>query len=519
MPEFTRRRLLTLGAATAGLAVLPAAPALADTGTSASAPARRLPSDLFRLGVASGDPLPDSVVLWTRLAPRPTDGGGMPDRHVPVRWEIAEDESFRRPLRRGEELARPELGHSVHVDLRGLRPGADYFYRFRAGDEISPVGRTRTAPARGAHPQRLRFAFASCQNYQDGYYVAHRDLAEQDVDFVAFLGDYIYESKPDAKKVRVHEGTDEPYSLTDYRNRYAQYRTDSDLQAAHQAFPWIITIDDHEIDNDWAGLVPQDPDKQTPEAFLARRVAAFQAWYEHMPVRRTQFPHGPDMRIFRRFEFGDLARVHVLDSRQYRSDQPATPADADDPSRTMLGAEQEKWLVNGMTTGSQQWNLLANNVPMAQTDQQAGPGQTLWTDPWDGYRVQRRRLFDVMGSDRVRNPVVCTGDRHFTMACDLRTDFDDPDSTTVAAEITGTSVTSGGDGDQNAWHQQWDQIIAESPHWKYGDGRRGYVLCDVDRERLLARLRVAPVVTDRDGAVTEAARFVVEAGRRGVQVD
>ncbi|MEQ7126833.1 alkaline phosphatase D family protein [Actinopolymorpha sp. B11F2] len=537
MSELSRRRLLTLGGVSVGAALTGVVPAF---GTASAAPVRQsagriaattpsrfaapgavtrsLPTDLFGLGVASGDPWPDSVVLWTRLAPDPLEGGGMPDRAIPVEWEIATDERFRRSVRRGTAHARPEFGHSVHVEPGGLRAGSEYFYRFRAGTEVSSVGRTRTAPAAGTSPRRLRLAYASCQNYQQGFYVAHRDLAEQDLDLVAFLGDYIYESPPSDTGVRRHEGEGEPFSLVEYRNRYARYKTDADLRAAHAACPWIVTFDDHEVDNDWAGPVPQDPDQQAPEEFRERRAAAFQAWYEHMPVRRSVAPEGASIQAYRRFSWGDLARIHVLDTRQYRSDQPTTPDEADDPARTMTGSDQEAWLVGGLTSGRQRWNLLANQAPMAQTDRKAGPEQVLWTDPWDGYRAQRRRLFEVLGSSRVANPVVLTGDRHFTMACDLTTDFDDPEARVVGAEIVGTSISSGGDLAPADWHGTWDQIIAESPYWKYGDGRRGYVVCDVDREAIVATLRVASAVAVEDGSVSAAKRFVVEAGRRGVEL-
>ena len=538
-PDLSRRRLLTLGglaagalaagttptAGTATAAPLPRGAALARgvratrlAGAPTSVVVRRLPTDLFHLGVASGDPWPDSVVLWTRLAPDPLRGGGMPDLAAPVEWEIAGDETFRRPVRRGTALARPDAGHSVHVEPGGLRPDSEYFYRFRAGTEISPVGRTRTAPMPGAQPRRMRLAYASCQHYEQGYYVAHRDLAAQDVDVVAFLGDYIYEKATEGPRARRHEVSDEPYSLEDYRNRYARYKTDADLRAAHASAPWIMSFDDHEVDNDWAGPIPQDPDEQSPETFRARRVAAFQAWYEHMPVRRTAVPAGTSIQAYRRLEWGDLARIHVLDTRQYRTVPPATPDEADDPAGTMTGPAQERWLVDGLTTGRQAWNLVANQAPMAQTDQKAGPEQVLWTNPWDGYRAQRRRLLDVFGSAQVANPVVLTGDRHYTMACDLTTDFDDPESTPVAAEVVGTSVTSAGDLDQSEWHATWDPIIAESPYWKYGDGRRGYVVCDIDRDRVLATLRVVSKVGTRGGTVTSAERFVVESGRRGVEV-
>ncbi len=516
MTVLSRRRLLALGGWTAG--------ALATTAFTA-ARTSTLPTDLFTLGIASGDPSPDSVVLWTRLAPDPLDRGGMPERPVEVAWEMATDEAFRRRVRAGVAVARPEHGHSVHVEPGGLQPGATYFYRFRAGEQISPVGRTRTAPERHSSPDRMRLAYASCQNYQQGYYIAHRDLAEQDVDVVAFLGDYIYQSTPSSTAVRTHEGSGEPYTVADYRNRYARYKTDPDLRAAHAAFPWLVTFDDHEVADDWTGgeggeggeRGDGDPDRVDPQAVGARRTAALRAWYEHMPVRRSAAPAGLRIQAYRRLEWGDLARIHVLDTRQYRSSPATSPAQADDPSRTMLGTAQERWLVDGLTTGRQAWNLIANQAPMAQTDQRAGPDQVLWTDPWDGYRVQRSRLLKTFGMDRVANPVVLTGDRHFTMACDLTADFDDPEAAVVGAEVVGTSVSSGGDENPAEWRRTWDPVIAESPYWKYGDVRRGYVVCDVDRERALATLRVASSVEHHSATVSTGRRFVVESGRAGVE--
>ncbi|MFI5935616.1 alkaline phosphatase D family protein [Actinoplanes sp. NPDC051494] len=476
----------------------------------------KLPAGLFTLGVASGDPLPDGVVLWTRLAPAPLTGGGMPDKPVAVEWEIAEDDRFRRGRRRGVTTADPRLGHSVHVDVRGLRPDAEYHYRFRAGKQISPAGRTRTAPAARSRPHHLRFAFASCQDYQAGFYTAYQHLANEDLAFVAFLGDYIYEGARNPNAARHHEGTGEPYSLEQYRNRHAQYKTDADLQAAHAAFPWIVTFDDHELDNNWADEVPQDPALQTPEAFRARRIAAFQAYYEHMPLRRTSLPSGLDIQVYRRLRFGSLASLHVVDTRQYRSDQPATLEAAQDPSLTMTGAEQERWLVDGLESAGSRWNLLANQVMWASNDRKAGPEQVFDFDNWDGYRVQRRRLLERFGAGRVSNPVVLTGDRHCTWACDLRPDFDDPSSPIVGAEITGTSITSGGNPDTAAFHATYDPIMADSPHWRYIDNQRGYVVCDVTATRMVSSLRLVDTVWAPSASVRTAAEFVVEAGRPGI---
>ncbi|HYJ70454.1 MAG TPA: alkaline phosphatase D family protein [Nocardioidaceae bacterium] len=510
-----RRTFIVLGGSTAAAAATtlsqPAWATVAPTVAQA-----RLLADPFTLGVASGDPRPDSVVLWTRLAPSPIDGGGMPDRRYSVAWQVATDERFSQVVQSGKTSAVPDLGHSVHAEVPGLRPDRPYYYRFKIDDYISPVGRTRTAPSPGAKVSGLRWAFASCQNYQDGFYTAYEHLAVEDLAFVAFLGDYIYESVPNPNAVRTHEGTDEPYSLVDYRNRHARYRTDTGLQAAHAAHPWIVTFDDHEIDNNWADDVPQDPDQQTPEAFRARRIAAFQAYYEHMPLRRSSIPSGPDMQVYRRLDFGDLVRLSVLDTRQYRSDQVLTEQEAWDPSRSMTGADQEDWLVDGLRRSHARWNVLANQVMLAQNDRTAGPGRVFDFDNWDGYRTQRQRLLTDLAD--VRNPLIMTGDRHATWACDLKPDFDDEASPVVGAEITGSSITSGGNPNVEAFHQTYDPIMAESPHWKFIDNQRGYVVLDADRSRIELSLRVVDTVIEPSSPVKTYARLVVEDGVPGISV-
>ncbi|MGH3482379.1 MAG: alkaline phosphatase D family protein [Nocardioidaceae bacterium] len=502
-----RRTFIVLGGTAAATAATTLnQPAWATVAPTVAQPS--LPADPFTLGVSSGDPLSDSVVLWTRLAPNPIDGGGMPDRRYDVRWQVATDDRFRQIIRSGNAKAEPEFGHSVHADVRGLRPGHAYYYRFRVDDHVSPIGRTRTAPSRDAQPSSLRWAFASCQNFQDGFYTAYDHLAAEDLAFVAFLGDYIYESNPNPNAVRTHDGTGEPFSLVDYRNRHARYRSDASLQAAHAAHPWIVTLDDHEIDNNWADDIPQDPQNQTPEAFRARRIAAFQAYYEHMPLRRSSLPDGPDMQLYRRMDFGDLVRVSVLDTRQYRSDQVATEAEAWDPSRSMTGDEQERWLLQSLRKSDARWNVLANQLMWAQNDRRAGPERVFDFDNWDGYRAQRKRLLTAMGA--VRNPIIMTGDRHATWACDLKPDFDDEASPVVGAEITGSSVSSGGNPNVEAFHQTFDPIKAESPHWKFIDNQRGYVLLDADRSRIELSLRVVETVVQPTAPITTYARLVVE---------
>jgi alkaline phosphatase D len=507
-----RRRLLTAGAAVLGAA----ASAQLWLPTTARAAGTALPDGVFSLGVASGDPLPDGIVLWTRLAPDPLNGGGMPDSVVPVEWELADDERFRKTVRRGVAQAQPEYGHSVHVDVRGLHPGRTYWYRFRSGGQVSPTGRTRTAP----HPHRkggsLRVALASCQNWQHGYFTPYADMLAQDPDFVLFVGDYIYESSPSATAVRRHEGKGEPYTLVQYRNRYAQYRSDPDLAAMHANAPWVVTFDDHEVDNDWAGEIPQDPDKQTHDAFVARLTAAFQAYYEHMPVRATAIPNGPHIRMYRRLEFGRLARLNVLDTRQFRSDQATSQAGAQDPSMTMLGADQKEWLLDGLRDSPARWNIIASQIMLAETDLQIGEGKLWYYDAWDGYQVERNALLKEFTD--IRNPVVLSGDRHLTMISDLKEDFADPESDVVGAEFVGTSISSSGDQDQAAFHAQWDPLKADNPHWKVIDAHRGYHLFDIRHGGIDAQVRVVDTVLKPQATASTLAALRVESDEPGVRV-
>ncbi|MFJ5259715.1 alkaline phosphatase D family protein [Streptomyces sp. NPDC088387] len=507
-----RRRFLTAGAAVVGAAAstqlwLPA------TARAAEPP---LPADVFSLGVASGDPLSDGVVLWTRLAPDPLHGGGMPDRAVSVQWEIAEDERFRKGVRRGVAQARPEYGHSVHVDVRGLHADRAYWYRFKVSGQLSPTGRTRTAPPRTSSGGTLRVALASCQNWQNGYFTPYADMLDQDPDVVLFVGDYIYESTPSATAVRRHEGTGEPYSLTQYRNRYAQYRSDPDLRAMHANAPFVVTFDDHEVDNDFAGEIPQDPDRQPHDAFVARLTAAYQAFYEHMPVRATAVPNGPHIRMYRRLEFGRLARLNVLDTRQYRSDQATTQDGAKNPALTMLGAQQKRWLLDGLHGSPARWNLVASQIMMAETDLLIGAGKQWFYDAWDGYQAERNRFMREFKS--VRNPVVLTGDRHLTMISDLKEDYENPASAVVGAEFVGTSISSNGDQDQAAFHREWDPRMPDNPHWKLLDAHRGYHLFDIRRDRIDAQVRVVDTVLRPTAAPSTLARLRVDAGRPGVRV-
>ncbi|HEY7567748.1 MAG TPA: alkaline phosphatase D family protein [Gemmatimonadaceae bacterium] len=473
----------------------------------------------FTLGIASGDPAPDGFVAWTRLAPDPIRGGGMPSRPVPVRWEIAADDTFRRLVKRGEALALPDLAHSVHVEVSGLSPAREYFYRFVAGGDVSPIGRAVTAPALGASNSELRFAFVSCQHYEHGYYTAFRHLAGDNVDIVVHLGDYIYEygiAKDAIPAIRRHEGS-EVISLPQYRNRYALYKTDADLQSAHASAPFIVTWDDHEVQNNYANAISIS---NTPtEQFLARRAAAYQAYYEHLPLRRSAMPSGNAMHLYRRVPYGTLATFSVLDERQYRSDQPCGDgrkprcAEALDSSRVMLGKEQERWLLDGLAASKAQWNFLANQVVMGD-NMLRRPDETVDTyplDTWNGYVAERQRILDFLAARRASNPVVLTGDIHVSIAMDLRADWANRSAPNVAVELVGTSISSGGDGQQMPEWGRW--TLGGNPHMKFFDGRRGYVRVNVSRDRLTADYRVVPLVTLPSGAAETAATFIVENGQ------
>lgn len=480
----------------------------------------------FTLGVASGEPMPEGVVLWTRLAPDPlaVDGtGGMPRRAVPVRWEVAEDERFARIVRRGTEVTRPETGHSVHAEVEGLRPAREYFYRFRTQGEVSAVGRTRTAPAPGSIAP-LRMGFASCSMYEHGYFTAYRHMAEDDLDLIVHLGDYIYEYAP--SEYRSPTGNIRRFSnghiftLGDYRVRHAQYRTDPDLQAAHAAAPWIVTWDDHEVDNNWADEVPE-ADGQTVEAFLSRRAAAFQAYWEHMPLRRSSYPAGIELQLYRRLAWGSLASFHVLDTRQYRSDQACgdrtrTNCEARlDPGRTLTGDAQERWLLDGLGRSTATWDVLAQQVVFSQRDFEAGPVQRFSMDAWDGYRASRDRVMEGIVARGGLNPVVLTGDVHVNYAAELKQDFDDPASPTVGVELVGTSVTSGGNGSDTT--AAGETVLRENPHFRFFNAQRGYVRSVVTEREWRTDYRVLPHVTSPGAPVSTRASFVTEAGRPGLQ--
>ena len=471
----------------------------------------------FSLGVASGYPSPDGVVLWTRLM-------GVEPVSLPLRWEVAADEAMKSIVLSGTATAEPAWAHSAHVEVRGLEPDRWYWYRFSSKDAQSPVGRTRTAPAPGALPERLRFAFGSCQQYEQGYYGAYRHAVADAPDLMVFLGDYIYESSWGRDHVRSH-GALEPYTLEQYRARHALYRSDPDLQAAHAACPWVLTWDDHEVDNDYADDRPEDA--MPRQAFLERRAAAYRAYYEHMPLPARMRPEGPRMRLHTRLAWGGLAEFHVADTRQYRSwqacprpergggntvDVEACPRLGAE-TRSMLGRAQERWLERGFAASRGRWNVLAQATRMAQFDQKPGPGRRAWTDGWDGYPAARRRILDFFLERKIQNPLVIGGDVHSFHVCNLKPDFDDPRSPVVASEFVGTSITS------QAWSQERvNRLLPDNPHILLADGRyRGYTRVDVGPKVFRADLRAVETVRQRETGCSTLAAFVVEDGRPGPQ--
>ncbi|MDJ0658429.1 MAG: alkaline phosphatase D family protein [Crocosphaera sp.] len=472
----------------------------------------------FTLGVASGDPTSDRVIIWTRLAPFPLKGGGMPNIRVPVQWKVAKDPKMSEIVRQGTVIATPELGHSVHVDVTQLEANHFYWYQFELGSYKSAIARTKTFPNPNAVVDKIKFAFASCQDWQNGYYVAHQHLAEEELDFVVFLGDYIYEKSGDKNTIRQHQGED-CFTLEDYRNRYAQYKSDSNLQASHHRFPWIVTWDDHEVDNNYANLSPEDD--QSLEQFKARRKAAYQAYYEHMPIR-VSFQPEEEITLYRSFDLGKLGKLMVLDTRQYRSDQPCGDGgkprcqDAKSETTTLLGSEQEQWLESQLSQSSASWNIMAQQIMMAQYDVDPRPGQGIYNmDQWDGYVECRHRLLKFLYDNQISNPVVITGDIHSSWVNDLKLDFDDPKSPTVATEFVGTAISS-------AFPQQYIPTIKlarlANPHVKFFEGtKNGYVRCTVTSESFQSDYRVVSTVLDTQASIETLQSFMVKKGQPGAQ--
>jgi alkaline phosphatase D len=527
--HFSRRHFVGgAGAAFTAIAAPIAAPALIRTAGAQSWRA----GNPFSLGVASGAPRPDGFVLWTRLAPEPLSSnpetpGGMSGADVTLRYEIASDPGLTKIVRRGSAIAEQAFAYSVHLDVAGLEPGRSYCYRFLSGDAVSPTGHAMTLPAPGSAPAKLRFGFVSCSNYEHGYFSAYRHLNAEHPEFVLFLGDYIYETIEQYRPiVRRHSEGIEAATLPTYRNRYAQYRLDADLQGLHAQVPAIVTWDDHEVQNDYADKWSETFDD--PAQFLIRRAAAYQAFYEHMPVRPIiSRPNGPLMRVYDRFTLGDLIEISVIDGRQYRSRQAcyrppyrggghletnASCPERLEAGRTMLGFGQEAWLYAGLAHSKARWNLIAQDVLMAQLRRKRDGIDAFWTDDWNGYPANRARLLHHIYDAKVSNPVVISGDIHSFFANDLKLDFDDESSPVVASEFVGSSISSYG--------PPYDAIakaLPDNPHVHFFDSRqRGYVVVDVMPDTMQVQMRTVSDAHDPKATISTFKTFAVEGGRPGV---
>jgi alkaline phosphatase D len=513
----SRRQLLHRASVLASAAMLPSVLSVAVHAQAS------LTENPFKLGVASGDPLSDGFVIWTRLALYPTEiDYGMRSEAMLVSWEVSETENMSRIVQGGSAIARPELGHSVHVELRGLRAGREYWYRFSFGDYTSRVGRGITTPTIGNSLQEFKFAYVSCQHYERGYFPAYRDLVAQDPQFIVHLGDYIYENDPNRFIVRRHEGP-EPVTLQQYRARYSLYRMDADLQSAHAHTSWAFTWDDHEVDNNYANDQSQDFDD--PSEFLTRRAAAYQAYYEMMPLRASSRPQAANLRLYQRIVFGDLIAFNILDNRQYRSDHPCdwsgrgpnvVPqlcSELTDPNRTMLGRAQENWLAQNLANREARWNVIAQQTLFAEFNRGSNGNTVYSTDGWGGYPVSRDRIVEQMLNANTSNPIIIGGDMHAYWVTDIKQDWNNPNSRTIASEFVGTSITSGG-----GLNAQYTELIKQNPHVKLIETeQRGYVLCTVTPQtwRVDHRCIEDAGILSPDSQLATARSFIVENGRPG----
>lgn len=513
-----------------------AASAIAGPAIARGLPAPSWAGNPFSLGVAAGAPALDGFVLWTKLAPDPMamdTTGGMVGPSQPIAYEVATDDAMTKIVRRGTALADATYGYSVHQQVHGLKPGRPYWYRFTSGNAQSRIGRAMTLPPHGN--DALKFAYFSCSHYEYGYFSAYRHAVREHPDFAVFLGDYIYEyHQKDPKKhpiVRIHsDGGKEPETLPEWRRRYTQYRLDLDLQLLHANVPALVTWDDHEVQNDYSG--DRSEDFMDRKRFLAMRAAAYQASYEFMPLKPISRPHGSDMRLYDRYDFGDLLRVDIIDGRQYRSPEAcygdpkkneghgggghletATSCpDLFDAKRSMIGLAQEKWLFDGLKTSKARWNVIANDVIMARMRQYNKSNElSWWTDGWDGYPASRQRLMDHIAAARPSNPVAITGDIHSFWANDLKADFNDDKAPAVGSELIGTSVTHYGvSPDFSA------NVIPHNPHVKFFDtDHRGYVSVELTRKQMTARFQAVSNVTDPDATLSTLKTFVIEDGKPG----
>jgi len=477
----------------------------------------RVTANPFYLGVASGDPRPDSVVIWTRLARETLGNARSRNEPVAVDYEIAETANFSTIYRKGSAAALPELGYSVHLDLQGLNPGKEYYYRWMLGGEVSNVGRTKTAPALDATTKSFRFGFASCQQYEHGYFTALDHMAKERFDLIVHLGDYIYEETWGANNVR-HHNAPEIYTLDDYRARYELYKQDPDLQAAHASAPWAVTWDDHEVDDNYANAIAVD--EQTPKQLLIRRAAAYQAFYEFMPIRLPSGRQGASMQIYRPLQFGTLMDMTILDTRQYRNDQACGDGmkpscdQHREPNRTLLGEAQKDWLFKRLRTSGSTWNVMAQQVMMGRLLRRNEQEEEMFLmDIWDGYPDERDELLARLKSAQTPNPIVLTGDIHSNWVNNILSDFSNESSEVIATEFVGTSITSGGDGSDAS--NTAAQTLSDNSHVKFYNRQRGYVSCYLSKDLWQSDYKILDKVSEPGHPIRTRAAFVVEAGNPG----
>jgi alkaline phosphatase D len=510
MKPISRRTLVLGGLAAAGATALPVRSTVITATAAVPYP--------FQLGVASGEPDASGVVLWTRLAPSPlnADGhGGVANADVTVDWQVSTDDRFTALVASGSVTATYASAHSVHVIAGGLSADSDYYYRFRAQGHLSPVGRTRTAPALGTSGRDLVMAFTSCSHYEEGYFTAYRRMAEDNPGLVLFLGDYLYEYGATSGRPRLHAGTTEIVTLADYRRRYAQYKSDPDLQAAHAAAPWIVVPDDHEVENNYANMVRADSTPAlTTAQWTARRTEAYQAYYENMPLRPAQANSGNSIPLYRRLRWGNLATFHMLDTRQYRNDQACGDgwkicSDADLASRSLPGNAQETWLLDGLAQHSGTWDIIGQQVFFARRFNSTGASM----DSWDGYRASRARIQQGWVDRAVRNPVVLTGDVHRAWASNLMADYNNAGSAVIGSELVTSSVTSSGDGDGATAIPD----VGTNPWLKFYNNRRGYVRTTISPTQLRADFRAVAAVSEHGAAASTVKSFVIQEGLPGLQ--
>ncbi len=520
----TRRALLkALAASSLGL------PAVGQTRPT-------LQQNPFQLGVASGSPESDSVVLWTRLFSAEFQADpSFATIDFPVQWEIARDPAFSDVVQRGVAVASSALGHSVHVEPAGLPAGQWFYYRFRLNEHLSRAGRTRTLPAAQSTPDLLRVAYCSCQNYEHGYFSAYQQMLKDQPDLVLFLGDYIYEYAGGRTKHPVRQiAQGWVTSLEDYRQRYAIYRQDPDLQAMHAACPWIVTWDDHEVQNDYAGTRPGSQGPDVPD-FVARRAAAYQAYYEHMPIRQSTLTRGVDgllqgaeLRLYQRLPFGRLASLTILDSRQYRSPQACNPkarpggawidetsCDAlSAPERTLLGKAQHDWLADQLAASHGfRWNIIGQQTVFSPWVSPQKGRLLKRNDGWDGYPIDRQRILSTLQKRAVPNLVMLGGDIHEHWIGQIKADFNHPTSETLGVEFCGTSIASRTNGEASL-----PARLAANPHFSFADASyRGYGLAEFTPERMTVRLQAVRDPSQRNSDRFVLASFQVASGSTRIE--